>query len=123
MTHWDAYWGERGVELAKLGLSVRAMNCCLNNGVVTIEALLAMTAEELLRWPNFGRATLVETEQVLARHGMAIASSPSRGDPLLAELIAKADVTRELLKEAGHAHKNAVAAINNRRSELGHFGT
>ena len=50
-------------------LSVRSWNALLNDNILTIGELAKKTVSELLRIPNFGRKSLNEVEEFLARHG------------------------------------------------------
>ena len=53
----------------ELELSVRSANCLKNDNIVYIGDLIQKTEAEMLRTPNFGRKSLNEIKEVLARHG------------------------------------------------------
>ena len=60
----------------ELELSVRSANCLKNDNIVYIGDLIQKTEAEMLRTPNFGRKSLNEIKEVLARwassrHGSA----------------------------------------------------
>ncbi len=51
----------------ELELSVRSANCLKNDNIVYIGDLIQKTEAEMLRTPNFGRKSLNEIKEVLAR--------------------------------------------------------
>lgn len=66
--------GEQGGEsdmhpIEDLDLSVRPLNCLRRAGIMTIEALLAMTEEEMLNVRNLGKKSLEEVIQKLSDMG------------------------------------------------------
>jgi len=54
----------------ELELSVMAANCLKNDNIVYIGDLVQKTKPEMLRTPNFGRRSLNEIEETLARIGL-----------------------------------------------------
>ena len=54
----------------ELELSVRSANCLKNDNIVYIGDLIQKTETEMLRTPNFGRKSLNEIKEVLARMGL-----------------------------------------------------
>jgi len=52
---------------------MRATNCLLAEGVLTIGDLLQRTPSSLFEINNLGRGTLVEIEAALALHGLSLA--------------------------------------------------
>ncbi|MEJ5227939.1 DNA-directed RNA polymerase subunit alpha [Thermodesulfovibrio sp.] len=55
-----------------LELSVRAYNCLKSAGINTVAELIQKTEPELLKTKNFGRRSLDEIKEVLARHGLKL---------------------------------------------------
>jgi excisionase family DNA binding protein len=53
-----------------LELSTRATNALINDGVRTLEDLVAKTDSELLLVPNLGRGSLAEIKAALAKRGL-----------------------------------------------------
>src|SRR6266702_2220432 len=56
--------------VAELPLSVRSDTCLSNDGIVYIGELVQRTQDELLRTPNFGRKSVIEVNEELARLGL-----------------------------------------------------
>ena len=54
----------------ELELSVRSANCLKNDNIVYIGDLVQKTEAEMLRTPNFGRKSLNEIKEVLAKMGI-----------------------------------------------------
>jgi DNA-directed RNA polymerase subunit alpha len=65
----------------ELQLSMRAWNVLSNSRIRTVAQLLALTKSDLLCLPNFGRVTLAELEEELARHGLRLGSLPPPAPP------------------------------------------
>jgi DNA-directed RNA polymerase subunit alpha len=62
----------------ELELSVRSANCLKNDNIIYIGDLVQKTEAEMLRTPNFGRKSLNEIKEVLARWACASAwTSPA----------------------------------------------
>ena len=59
---------ERSVE--ELELSVRAANCLRNAGIVSIADLVRKTEQEMLKYRNFGKKSLKEISEILARDNL-----------------------------------------------------
>jgi DNA-directed RNA polymerase alpha subunit len=55
-----------------LALTVRAANAFRNEGIVTISDLLMYTRNELMRIPNFGKLSLAQVEEELAKYGVTM---------------------------------------------------
>ena len=53
-------------------LSVRSMTCLKLLGVKYLEELTALSRNDLLRTPNFGRKSLTEVEELLVQYGMSL---------------------------------------------------
>ena len=56
----------------ELELSVRPANCLYGNNIVYIGDLIQKTEAEMLRTPNFGRKSLHEIKEGLARLGLRL---------------------------------------------------
>lgn len=71
-------------ETKELELSVRSANCLKNDNIIYIGDLVQKTETEMLRTPNFGRQSLNEIKEVLAKmglhFGMIIPGWPNRED-------------------------------------------
>jgi hypothetical protein len=55
-------------EFIDLMLSVRPMNCLINDGITTIDQLLNISDVELLKIPNFGHKCLKEVRDALDKY-------------------------------------------------------
>jgi hypothetical protein len=55
------------MKVEQLELSVRSSNCLRNDGIVYLGELVIKTEEEMLRVPNYGRKSLNEIKEELAR--------------------------------------------------------
>jgi DNA-directed RNA polymerase subunit alpha len=58
----------RSVE--ELELSVRSSNCLKASNIKTLGELVQKTESEMIKFRNFGRKSLNEISEILARHGM-----------------------------------------------------
>jgi DNA-directed RNA polymerase subunit alpha len=58
--------------IEELELGVRSYNCLKRVGVETIGDLISKTDSELSAIPNFGRKSIEEVKENLARHGLAL---------------------------------------------------
>ena len=70
---------------------VRIVNCLLNAGIHTLDALCAKKRAELLRWKNVGRRSVADLEGTLALFGLSLADVPAivvpdHGTPLDAHI-------------------------------------
>jgi len=70
--------------IAELELSVRAANCLREAAIRTIGELVEKTPQELLKYRNFGKKSLVEIEELLKGMGLSLGMSP-QGQPASAE--------------------------------------
>lgn len=61
-------------EIDELGLSVRAANCLRNAGITTIGALIERSDSDLLAKKNFGKKSLSEIKDSLAKFGLSLRS-------------------------------------------------
>lgn len=52
--------------------SVRVTKGFRRNGIETVWQLTELTAGELMRWPNFGAASLLEVREILKRFGLSL---------------------------------------------------
>jgi DNA-directed RNA polymerase subunit alpha len=58
--------------LSVLGLSIRASNALLNNGVTTVGDLVAKTETELWRLPHVGPTTMADIKGKLSARGLSL---------------------------------------------------
>jgi DNA-directed RNA polymerase subunit alpha len=54
----------------ELDLSVRSANCLKNANIHTLQDLVMRTEKEMLETKNFGRKSLQEVQDILAKHGL-----------------------------------------------------
>jgi DNA-directed RNA polymerase alpha subunit len=70
--------GRKELDLATsvrdLGLSTRATNALINDGVRTLRDLIPKTEAELLLIPNFGKICVGEVEALLAKRGLHLSA-------------------------------------------------
>ena len=52
--------------------SIRALSCLKDAKIDTLEQLSGYTANELLRFRNFGMRTIKEVREVLAKHNLKL---------------------------------------------------
>lgn len=62
------------MEVEWLGLKSRPYNCVKNNNIQTVGELIEWTPNQLLRNKNFGRASLKQITDELARLGVKLKS-------------------------------------------------
>lgn len=62
--------------LVDAGLTIRSLNCLQAEGIHTVSNLICLTETELLHMPNFGRRSLNEIKEFLARHGLSLGQVP-----------------------------------------------
>lgn len=63
--------------IAELNLSMRSRKCMERLGITTIGQLVERSEEELLASRNFGRTSLTEIREKLARYGLDLAAAPA----------------------------------------------
>ncbi|MBQ9270731.1 MAG: DNA-directed RNA polymerase subunit alpha [Alphaproteobacteria bacterium] len=73
----------------ELELSVRSANCLKNDNIVYIGDLVQKTEAEMLRTPNFGRKSLNEIKEVLAKMGIHLGMETPGWPPENIEELAK----------------------------------
>lgn len=79
-------------KVEELELSVRSANCLKNDNIVYIGDLVQKTEAEMLRTPNFGRKSLNEIKEVLAKMGIHLGmETPGWPPENIEELIKKCD--------------------------------
>ena len=79
-------------KVEELELSVRSANCLKNDNIVYIGDLVQKTEAEMLRTPNFGRKSLNEIKEVLAKMGIHLGmETPGWPPENIEELIRKCD--------------------------------
>ena len=57
--------------LEDLDLSVRAFNCLKTAKIETLEELVQFDTNDLLKFRNFGRKSLIEIEELLVEKGLS----------------------------------------------------
>ena len=62
-----------GVEIERLGFSIRAFNCLKRANINTLEDIISHTQSELIKVRNLGRLALEEIEEVLEIMGLHLA--------------------------------------------------
>lgn len=60
------------IPIEDLGLSVRAFNCLEIAEVKTLGELVVLKSEDLLKFRNFGRLSLIETEKIVESKGLRL---------------------------------------------------
>jgi hypothetical protein len=60
----------------ELDLPIRAYHALVRNGVRTVDSLCELTEDEFLRMRNVGEGSLRDVKAILARHGLALRSTP-----------------------------------------------
>ncbi|MBO4965158.1 MAG: DNA-directed RNA polymerase subunit alpha [Muribaculaceae bacterium] len=65
-------------KLSDMGLSVRALNCLKSAEVETLGELVAFNKNDLLRFRNFGRKSLTELDEILAKNNLSFGMDISR---------------------------------------------
>ena len=79
-------------KVEELELSVRSANCLKNDNIVYIGYLVQKTEAEMLRTPNFGRKSLNEIKEVLAKMGIHLGmDTPGWPPDNIEELIRKCE--------------------------------
>ena len=79
-------------KVEELELSVRSANCLKNDNIIYIGDLVQKTEAEMLRTPNFGRKSLNEIKEVLAKMGIHLGmDTPGWPPENIEELIKKVD--------------------------------
>lgn len=73
----------------ELELSVRSANCLKNDNIVYIGELVQKTEADMLRTPNFGRKSLNEIKEVLAKMGIHLGMETPGWPPENIEELAK----------------------------------
>ena len=58
--------------IEELELGVRSYNCLKRVGVETIGDLISKSEDDLAAIPNFGKKSVEEVKENLARHGLAL---------------------------------------------------
>ena len=79
-------------KVEELELSVRSANCLKNDNIIYIGDLVQKTEAEMLRTPNFGRKSLNEIKEVLAKMGIHLGmDTPGWPPENIEELIRRCD--------------------------------
>lgn len=79
-------------KVEELELSVRSANCLKNDNIIYIGDLVQKTEAEMLRTPNFGRKSLNEIKEVLAKMGIHLGmETPGWPPENIEELIKRCD--------------------------------
>ncbi|RMH54816.1 MAG: DNA-directed RNA polymerase subunit alpha, partial [Deinococcus-Thermus bacterium] len=61
-----------GLTLEDLGLSTRVLHNLKEEGIESVESLLALSERELKRVPGIGERSLQEIKDCLAQHGLTM---------------------------------------------------
>ena len=77
--------------LDELEMSVRSANCLKSDGIHYVGELVQRSEAEMLRTPNFGRRSLNEVKELLARSGLRLGMDLSRWPNSAAASPARAD--------------------------------
>ena len=86
-------------KVEELELSVRSANCLKNDNIVYIGDLVQKTEAEMLRTPNFGRKSLNEIKEVLAKMGIHLGiDTPGWPADNIEELIRRSEENCESIK-------------------------
>jgi DNA-directed RNA polymerase alpha subunit len=83
----------------ELELSVRTANCLKNDNIVFIGDLVQKSEAEMLRTPNFGRKSLNEIKEVLAKMGLHLGMDVPGWPPENLETLAKAHAARSEVRK------------------------
>jgi DNA-directed RNA polymerase subunit alpha len=79
-------------KVVELELSVRSVNCLRNENIFYIGDLVHKTEMDMMRTPNFGRKSLNEIKEVLAKIGLSFGMNiPGWPPPDIDELARKLD--------------------------------
>ena len=71
-------YDEEVLEMRKLELSVRALNCLKAAEVETVADLVSYSKADLMKFRNFGKKSLTELEDVVAKLGLAYGMDTSK---------------------------------------------
>ncbi len=63
---------DKTLPVKALGLSVRILNCLVCEDIRTIGQLVQKTEDELIRTPNFGKKSMGDLKEALAKHGLSL---------------------------------------------------
>lgn len=74
---WSAWHLKRKLKgsVDQLGLTVRTANCLRSEAIETIDQLIGLTANELLKTPNLGTKSFKEIQAKLADRGLSLKES------------------------------------------------
>lgn len=70
------------IELDRFDVSTRTRNCLINQRVVTVGQLSDLTTSNIRSWPNAGRKTLRELQELLGSVGLKLKDDPEPIGPL-----------------------------------------
>lgn len=96
---WEAKRELFDKEIGPLMLLVRTENCLWAENILTLEQLCAMEDKELMHIPNFGRKSLLDLKDTLARKGLSLGAKPSVIKPVEPGLDAIEQEIRQQIKE------------------------
>ncbi len=57
------------------GITVRAANVLLRNGIENIEDLSNISSEDIMKWSNLGRKTLEEILQIMKKYNISFSEA------------------------------------------------
>ena len=69
--------GEDDILIEELEIGVRSYNCLKREGIQTVGDLVKRSEAELMNIPNFGKKSIEEVKENLAKLGMALRGSES----------------------------------------------
>ncbi len=69
--------GEDDILIEELEIGVRSYNCLKREGIQTVGDLVKRSEAELLNTPNFGKKSIEEVKENLAKMGLALRDSES----------------------------------------------
>jgi hypothetical protein len=84
------------IELDQFFLSTRTRNCLINQRVQTVGQLSDLTTADIRAWPNAGRKTLRELQELLGSVGLRLKDDPEPLPGLLEKLAAPSPLPTKL---------------------------
>jgi DNA-directed RNA polymerase subunit alpha len=66
------------IELDQFDLSTRTRNCLINQRIQNVGQVSELTTADIRAWPNAGRKTLRELQELLGSVGLTLKDDPGR---------------------------------------------